>query len=61
MLEHLLGGYATFMPLIALLIFVGVSLVVIVYVLTDHRRSHHRRMAALALDDSSPVKGTDRV
>ena len=65
MLEHLIGNYATILPLIALLLFVGVSLFVIIYVLTDHRHRHHQRMATLALDDChtapSADKGPDRV
>jgi hypothetical protein len=61
MLGSLIGGYATILPLIALLIFVGLSLMVIVYVLTDRRHRHHQRMAALALDDSRRDEGADRV
>ena len=43
------------MPTVALIIFVAVAVLVAVYVLTDRRRGHHRRMEAMALDDGAPV------
>ena len=61
MLGHLIGDYAGSLPLIALLIFVTISTFVTLYVLTDQRRQHHRRMEALPLDDARDTKGPDRV
>ena len=65
-MHHLMGAYAGAMPTIALVIFVAVSAVVTIYVLTDRRRAHNRHMAALALDDgqapgADQQSGADRV
>ena len=59
-MHHLLGAYAGVMPTIALIIFVTVSVLVTVYVITDRRRAHHRRMEAMALDEAKPVVKPDQ-
>ncbi len=38
------------LPLIAMLLFMGISLVVVIYTLTDRRRGHDARMRGMALD-----------
>ncbi len=43
------------MPVISLLIFVAVSILVTVHLLTDRRRDHHRRMERLALEDEGTL------
>ena len=59
-MHHLLGAYAGAMPTIALIIFVSVSVLVTIYVVTDRRRAHHRHMEAMALDDGIPVAGREQ-
>jgi Flp pilus assembly protein TadB len=59
-MHHLLGAYAGVMPTIALVIFVTVATLVTIYVVTDRRRAHHRRMEAMALDDGIPVADQKR-
>jgi hypothetical protein len=39
------------LPLVALAVFIVVSAVVALYILTDRRREHHRRMVRLALEE----------
>jgi len=46
--------HATDMPLIAMLLFMGIGVVVTIYILTDRRRAHDAHMSAMALDDQAP-------
>ncbi|TVR13792.1 MAG: hypothetical protein EA401_05925 [Planctomycetota bacterium] len=40
-------------PIIGLILFTSLFLLLLIYLLTDRRRDHHRRMEALALDDGT--------
>lgn len=53
------GG--SILPLIATVIFVTFFVVMFLFVLTDRRRSHHRRMESLIHDDGTvePVQQTN--
>jgi hypothetical protein len=53
----LLASCPQALGLASLLICVALALGVIVYVLTDGRRSHHGRMSAMALDDHARDQG----
>lgn len=50
-----LRDHGSSLPLIVMLTFVGIAALVTVYVLTDRRHRHLRRMASMPLDDGQPV------
>jgi hypothetical protein len=52
---HYLREHGSVVPLIVMLGFMGMAALVLMYVLTDRRRSHLRRMESLPLDDGRPV------
>ncbi len=54
-----LRSHGSILPLVVMLVFVGIAALVTVYVLTDRRRSHLRRMASMPLDDGMPVPGKE--
>ena len=47
--------------LFALVLFVGLASLVVLYIATDRRKAHHRRMESMALDDDNQQKGTPHV
>jgi hypothetical protein len=47
--------------LFALILFLGLTGLVILYMATDRRTAHHRRMESMALDDHRKEKGTRHV
>lgn len=50
-----LRDHGSLLPLLVMLTFVGMGALVTLYVLTDRRRAHLRRMEALPLDDGLPI------
>jgi hypothetical protein len=46
-----LAPYASMLPTLALLIFVGVAGLVVWHLCTDRRAAHRKKMESLALDD----------
>lgn len=54
MFRNLAGNVADLISLIPLLLFSGIFLAVLVYVLTDRRRDHHRAMERMPLADGEP-------
>ena len=52
-LTHPPAALTAAMPVISLLIFVGISLLVAWFLLTDRRPAHYRRMEHFPLDDSA--------
>jgi hypothetical protein len=48
------GNHSSFLPLIALVLFVGIALLVTIYILTDRRIGHRSRMSDMPLDPASP-------
>jgi hypothetical protein len=53
MLKEIISPTASFLPVLALLLFVGVAVLVVVYMITDRRREHRRRMESMPLDDGT--------
>ncbi|HEX3135275.1 MAG TPA: hypothetical protein VHX44_17040 [Planctomycetota bacterium] len=53
MLKEILTPTGSALPLIALVLFVGIALLVILYIVTDRRRGHRSRMEAMPLDDET--------
>jgi cbb3-type cytochrome oxidase subunit 3 len=56
MLKELIGDHGSILPQIALVLFVLIAVLIIVYMFTDRRRGHRERMEAMPLDDGIPVK-----
>lgn len=54
-----LRSHGSLLPMIVMFAFVGIAALVTVYVLTDRRRGHLRRMAAMPLDDGQPLAGAE--
>lgn len=60
MFRNLAGNFAGVLTLIPLLLFSAFFLAVLIYVLTDRRRAHHRAMEHMPLaDDGSAPEPTD--
>ena len=55
MLKENLTPSGSVLPLIALVLFFGIALLVILYIVTDRRKQHRSRMEAMPLDDGTPV------
>ncbi len=55
MLKEILTPSGSVLPLIALVLFFGIALLVILYIVTDRRKQHRSRMEAMPLDDGTPV------
>lgn len=55
MLKEILTPSGSVLPLIALVLFFGIALLVILYIATDRRKQHRSRMEAMPLDDGTPV------
>lgn len=55
MLKEILTPSGSVLPLIALVLFFGIALLVILYIVTDRRKQHRTRMEAMPLDDGTPV------
>lgn len=51
MLKEILTPHGSVLPQIALVLFVLIALLVVVYVVTDRRRDHRKRMESMPLDD----------
>ena len=47
-----LAESGSILPLISLIVFVTIFSLVVVYLLTDRRKTHHCTMSALPLEDS---------
>lgn len=56
MLKEILTPTGSVLPLIALVLFFGIALLVILYIATDRRKQHRSRMEAMPLDDGTPVE-----
>lgn len=52
MLKQLIASPQDVLPLLALVVFFALFVLLGLYVATDRRRTHHQRMAALALESS---------
>lgn len=50
-----------FLALFALILFVGLAGMVVLYIATDRRSAHHRRMEGMALDDERNDQGAPHV
>ena len=59
MFRNLAGNLAGILSLIPLVLFSSIFVAVLIYVLTDRRRSHHRAMERMPLDDGSLGETTD--
>ena len=59
MFRNLAGNLAGIVTLIPLLLFSGIFLTVLIYVLTDRRRAHHRAMERMPLADDGALEPTD--
>jgi cbb3-type cytochrome oxidase subunit 3 len=55
MLKEIITPTGSVLPLIALVMFFGIALLVIIYIVTDRRRGHRSRMESMPLDDGTPV------
>jgi len=53
MLKEILTPHGSMLPQIALILFVLIALLVGLYVLTDRRRDHRKRMESMPLDDAT--------
>jgi cbb3-type cytochrome oxidase subunit 3 len=58
MLKEILTPHGSVLPQIALVLFVLIAVLVVVYVVTDRRRDHRKRMESMPLDDGA-VPPTD--
>lgn len=61
MLKEILTPHGSMLPQVALILFVLIAVLVVVYILTDRRRGHRERMESMPLDDGTipqadPVK-----
>jgi hypothetical protein len=56
MLKELLGDHGSILPQVALVLFVLIAIVVVLYVITDRRRGHREQMEAMPLDDGKPLE-----
>lgn len=56
MLKEILTPTGSVLPLIALVLFFGIALLVILYIVTDRRKQHRSRMESMPLDDGTPIK-----
>jgi uncharacterized membrane protein len=59
MLKEILTPHGSVLPQVALVLFVLIALLVIVYIATDRRRDHRKRMESMPLDDGTDIKPTD--
>jgi hypothetical protein len=57
MFSQWIGEHGSALPLIAMLLFVGIGTLVTLYVATDRRAEHRRRMGAMAVDDDQARGG----
>ena len=55
MLKEIIAPTGSILPLAALLLFVGIAVLVVLYIATDRRRQHRSRMESMPLDDGTPV------
>jgi hypothetical protein len=53
MLKEILTPHGSIWPQVALILFVLIAVLVVVYILTDRRRGHRERMEAMPLDDGT--------
>jgi|GEM_PF-2595647 cbb3-type cytochrome oxidase subunit 3 len=60
-MQNYLNAHPNSLALFALLLFVGLASLVVLYIATDRRKAHHRRMESMALDDDNQQKGTPHV
>ncbi len=59
MLKEILSPTGSVLPQLALLLFVAIAILIIVYIATDRRRDHQKRMESMPLDDGTPVVKAD--
>lgn len=55
MLKEILSPTGSILPQMALLLFVAIATLIIVYIATDRRRDHRKRMESMPLDDGTPA------
>jgi hypothetical protein len=55
MLKEILTPTGSVLPLIALVLFFAIALLVVLYIATDRRKQHRKRMESMPLDDGTPV------
>ena len=55
MLKEILSPTGSILPQVALLLFFAIAILIIVYIATDRRRDHRKRMEAMPLDDGTLV------
>jgi cbb3-type cytochrome oxidase subunit 3 len=53
MLKEILTPHGSMLPQVALILFVLIAVLVVVYILTDRRRGHRERMESMPLDDGT--------
>ncbi len=59
MLKEILSPTGSVLPQLALLLFFAIAILIIVYIATDRRRDHQKRMESMPLDDGTPVVKDD--
>ena len=59
MLKEILSPTGSVLPQLALLLFVAIAILIIVYIATDRRRDHQKRMESMPLDDGTPLVKDD--
>ena len=59
MLKEIITPTGSILPQLALVLFFGIALLVIIYIATDRRKQHRSRMEAMPLDDGTPVAKDD--
>ena len=60
MLKEILAPTGSVLPLVALVLFFAIALLVILYIATDRRKQHRKRMESMPLDDGTPVSKNGR-
>ena len=55
MLKEILSPTGSVLPQLALLLFFAIAILIIVYMATDRRRDHRKRMESMPLDDGTPL------
>lgn len=55
MLKEILSPTGSVLPQLALLLFFAIAILIIVYIATDRRRDHRKRMESMPLDDGTPL------
>ena len=52
MFLHWVGDHGSWLPLAAMILFIAIGALVTLYIATDRRGEHQRRMGAMAVDEA---------